>query len=48
MTIKHPAVDYRGHCMVVGAGGVEYGLGVYRGDEGLASLMGAITGAFDP
>ena len=36
-----------GYCVVMGGGGIERGLAVYRGDEGLVGFLGMMTGAFD-
>ena len=47
VTIEHPGWNYKGHAAVLGSGGIEFGLGVYRGDEGLAGYLGSVTGAFD-
>ena len=47
VTIEHPSGDEKGYCVVLGNGGIEHGLVVYRGDEGLACYLGMVTGAID-
>lgn len=44
VAVEHPTAEYRGYCAVLGSGGHEYGLGVYRGDEGLAGYLALMSG----
>ena len=44
VAIDHPSAEYRGYCVVLGSGGREFGLGVYRGDEGLAGYLALMAG----
>ena len=43
--IEHPSANETGYCVVMGSGAMEYGLALYRGDEGLAGYMGIMTEA---
>ena len=47
VAVEHPSVEGRGYCVVMGSGGMEYGLAVYRGDEGLAGYLGLMSGAVE-
>ena len=47
LAVEHPSGEYRGYCVVLGSGGIEYGLAVYKGDEGLAGYMALMSGAID-
>ena len=47
ITVEHPSGEYKGYCVVLGAGGINYGLAVYIGDQGLAGYMRLITGVVD-
>ena len=48
VVIEHPSKEYKGYCIVMGSGGIEYGLAVYIGDEGLAGYLSLMTGEIDP
>ena len=43
--VEHPSGNETSFCAVMGSGEMEYGLAVYRGDEGLAGYLGIMTGA---
>ena len=47
VTVEHPAGEDKGYCVVLGNGGIEYGLAVYRGDEGLAGYLALMSGAVE-
>ncbi len=47
VAVEHPSADYRGYCVVLGSGGREFGLAVYRGDEGLAGYLSLMAGGID-
>ncbi len=47
VVIQHPSTAEAGYCVVLGSGGLEYGLAVYRGDEGLAGYLGIMSGAIE-
>ena len=47
ITVEHPSVEHKGYCVVLGSGGIEYGLAVYRGDAGLVGYLGLMSGAID-
>ncbi len=47
ITIEHPSGAYKGYCAVMGAGGINYGLAVYIGNQGLAGYMRLMTGVVD-
>ena len=47
VTVEHPSLDNKGYCVVMGSGGMEYGLAVYRGDEGLAGYLALMSGAVE-
>ena len=47
VAILHPSRGYKGYCVILGGGGVEYGLAVYLDDLGLASYLSAITGELE-
>ncbi len=44
VAVEHPFGEYKGYCVVLGGGGIEYGLAVYNGDEGLAGYLEAVSG----
>ena len=46
--VEMPDGDQNGHCVVLGSGGIERGLAVYRGDQGLAAFLAMMTGAVGP
>ena len=48
VVVEHPSREYKGYCAVMGSAGIEYGLTVYIGDEGLASYLSLMTGEIDP
>lgn len=48
VVIEHPSMGYKGYCAAMGNAGIEYGLAVYLGDEGLASYLSLMTGEVDP
>ena len=48
VAIEHPSKGYKGYCAAMGNAGMEFGLAVYLGDEGLASYMSLMTGEIDP
>ena len=48
VAIEHPSGAYTGYCVVMGSGGMEYGLAVYVGDDGLASYLAVMTGEVGP
>ncbi len=47
VAVEHPSWEYKGYCVVMGSGGMEYGLAVYRGDEGLAGYLALVSGAIE-
>ncbi len=47
LAVEHPSGEYKGYCVVMGSGGIEHGLAVYRGDEGLAGFLALLSGAVD-
>ena len=47
VAIEHPSGEYKGYCAAMGSGGMEYGLAVYVGDEGLAGYLALMTGEID-
>ena len=48
LVIEHPSGEYRGYCAVLGGAEMEYGMGLYVGDEGLAGYLAFMTGEVDP
>ena len=48
LAIEHPSGEYKGYCAVLGSGEMEYGLGVYMGDEGLGGYLAVMTGELEP
>ena len=40
--------EEKGYCVVLGSGGIERGLAVYRGGEGLAGFLAITSGSVDP
>ena len=48
VAMEHPSAEYKGYCAAMGAAGIEYGLAVYPGDEGLASYLALMTDEIDP
>lgn len=48
VVVEHPSGEYKGYCAALGAAGMEYGLAVYIGDEGLAGYLSLMTGEVDP
>ena len=48
LAVEHPSRGYTGYCVVMGSGGMEYGLAVYIGDDGLASYLAFMTGEVGP
>ena len=44
VAVEHPSGEYKGYCVVLGDGGIEYGLAVYNGDEGLAHYLELMAG----
>ena len=47
VAIEHPSAEYNGYCVVLGMGGIEFGLAVYIGDEGLSGYLEALSGDLD-
>ena len=47
VAIEHPSAEYNGYCVVLGMGGIEFGLAVYIDDEGLAGYLEAVSGDLD-
>ena len=47
VAVEHPSYGHTGYCIVMGSGGMEYGLAVYRGDEGLAGYLALVSGAIE-
>ena len=47
VTVEHPSGEDKGYCVVLGSGGMEYGLAMYRGDEGLAGYLALMSGAME-
>ena len=47
LVIEHPVDGYRGYCTVLGGGGLEYGLAVFVGEEGLAGYQALTAGSVD-
>lgn len=47
VVIRHPSSEETGYCVAMGSGGLEFGLAVYRGDEGLAGYLGIMSGAVE-
>ena len=43
MAIEHPSGEYKGYCVVLGDGGVEYGLALYNGNEGLLHYLALMS-----
>ena len=48
VVVEHPSREYKGYCIALGGAGMEFGLAVYIGDEGLASYLALMTGEIDP
>lgn len=48
VAVEIPGREIKGYCVVLGSGGIERGLAVYRGDEGLAAFLSMMTGAVEP
>ena len=48
VAVEIPGKEIKGYCIVLGSGGIERGLAVYRGDEGLAAFLAMMTGIVDP
>ena len=48
LAVEHPSGSYVAYCAVMGSGGLEYGLAVYIGDEGLEAYLAVVTGEADP
>ena len=48
VVIELPDSDDKVYCAILGSGGIERGLAVYRGDEGLAGFLAIMTGIVDP
>lgn len=48
VVVEHPSKEYKGYCAAMGSAGIEYGLAVYIGDEGLAGYLSLMTGEIDP
>ena len=48
VVVEHPSKEYKGYCAAMGRAGIEYGLAVYIGDEGLAGYLSLMTGEADP
>ncbi len=48
VVIEHPSREYKGYCAVMGSAGIEHGLAVYIGDEGLAGYLSLMTDEIDP
>ena len=48
VAVEIPDSEERGYCVVLGSGGIERGLAVYRGDQGLVAFLAMMTGAVDP
>ena len=48
VTVESPNGQENGYCVVLGSGGIERGLAVYRGDEGLAGFLAVMSGMVDP
>ena len=47
LAIEHPEDQYRGYCVVMGGSGLEYGLAVFIGEEGLAAYWALTAGPVD-
>ena len=45
VTIENPSGEDKGYCVVLGSGGMECGLAMYLGDEGLAGYLALMSGA---
>ncbi len=48
VTVEDPSRGQTGHGVVMGAAGLEYGLALYLGDEGLATYLATMTDAVEP
>lgn len=48
IVVEHPSREYMGYCSVMGGSGLEYGLSVFMGDEGLAGFLDIISDEDDP
>ncbi len=47
LALENPSGEYKGYCCALGDGGVEYGLSLHIGDEGLAGYLALMTGEVD-
>ncbi len=47
VAVEHPSWEHKGYCVVMGSGGMEYGVAVYLGDEGLAGYLALMSGAIE-
>ena len=45
LAVEHPSGEYMGYCVVLGSGAMEYGLAVYKGDDGLAGYLAVGDGS---
>ena len=48
VAVEIPGREEKGYCIVLGSGGIEQGLAVYRGDDGLAGFLAVMSGLVDP
>jgi len=46
--VQNPETGMIGYCIVMGGGGEQFGLGVYRGTEGLNGVLSIISGDIGP
>ena len=48
LAVNDPTGHFKGYCVVLGGGGVAYGLGVYLGDRGLLNYLTTMTSEHEP
>ena len=48
LAIEHPEDGYRGYCVVMGAGGLQLGLAIFRGEEGSDAYRTITAESVDP
>ena len=48
LAVNDPLGRFKGYCVVLGDGGVAYGLGVYLGDRGLLNYLSTMTSEDEP
>ena len=48
LAVNDPLGHFKGYCVVLGDGGVTYGLGVYLGDRGLLNYLTTMTSEDEP